>query len=126
MKKLYSHLVVAFLLATTGQVVFAQDMQAHADALLATYPESVITTSEMADKAIVAADHETDYINARLTEMERDCYHKFFTNTCLYDVQEEFRQSSRKIRSVTIFANRFKRQLRADQSDAKVQQQQSK
>lgn len=111
---------------TAGHVVFAQDMLAHADALLAKYPESAITTPAIADQAIAAADHETAYINARLTEMERECYSKFFTNSCLYDAQEEFRQSSRKIRSVTIFSNRFKRQLRADQGDAKAEQQQSK
>lgn len=126
MKKFYCNIVLVCLSLTVGHVVFAQDMMAHADALLAQYPESTITTNSVADQAIAAAEHETAYINARLTEMERDCYGKFFTNSCLYNAQEEFRQSSRKIRSVSIFANRFKRQLRADQSDAKAQQQQSK
>lgn len=123
MNKMYRYMALTCLSVMVSTSAFAYDMQTHADALVAKYPQDVITSAQIADQAIADANQVSAFIDARQIELERACYDKFFTNSCLYDVGEEYRQSSKKVRNVTVIATRFKRQLRADQDAAKTQPQ---
>lgn len=123
MKNVYRGMFMALMLLGVMKAGSAQEMLAHADSLAAKYTQSSITTPEIANQALSDADHESAYINARVVEQERVCYGKFFTNSCLDEIHEEYRQATKKINAVSIYASRFNRQLRADQTDEKLEQQ---
>jgi colicin import membrane protein len=94
-------------------------------ALVEVYPAGSIVSSEQADAALsIAARLSTDADNFYL-EQQRLCYDKFFLNYCLNVAKDNHRVTMNAIKTVEIQANRFQRQLRADEADRRIAERQA-
>lgn len=109
--------LLAMLLACSAQAVLAEEVYADVESgLLSVHPAGSITSVDKADAALAAVDQFAASTEARFIDAQRVCYGKFFVQHCLDKAKDDHRVTVKAINQVEIEANRFKRQVRADDS----------
>jgi colicin import membrane protein len=83
-------------------------------------PLPPVTSVAQADQQLAAVARERAVIEARFSDREQVCYHKFFATNCLNDAKEERRTALSAQRAIEIQAQRFKRTVVVEERDRQV------
>lgn len=115
--KLHRFLLCQLLLTVVGSgPVFAQV----STGVMEHVPVGSIQSINMADQALHEAKQKRLVANQQFMQEEYACYEKFFANSCIQGAKERLRVTLRKIRTVEIDANAFKRRVRIEERDQEV------
>jgi len=107
--------LLGVLFAAVAPVVAAQTVYADVESgLLSVFPAGSIDSVAKADTALIAAQEFDASTQARYIEVQRACHGQFFSQRCLDSAKDDYRATINAINEVSVEANRFKRQARAD------------
>lgn len=87
------------------------------EAMSARYPRGAITSDELAEQAQVDVQSVRAALARQFADAKNACYDRFFTNSCIDKVQEEYRVALEALRPIELEAGAFQRQSRVVKRD---------
>jgi hypothetical protein len=108
---------VAIVALCLNAAAFAQQAE---QALDAAFPPQSIDTVDRAKEALKQVPAVRTHIDRRVALEKADCYHRFFTTSCLDDLYIRERKSRKIVRRVEVEANALLRKDKAAQRDLAV------